>query len=120
MIASVLRAFAIVASLVVIAGWGMFIIGEARDASAQTTTEIAGRTAARSADPSPDQERARELAHSEPREAIDDVNDVLLAPFAGVAEEAGSRWVRRSVPAILALLVYGFGIGFLARYAAVR
>ncbi len=43
---------------------------------------------------------------------------MLLSPFAGLAEGAGSQWVRRGVPALLALLVYGFGLGLLARFAA--
>jgi len=112
-----LRAVAVLASLFVIAGWGLFAIDEARNASDQTTAEIEGRLAARSADPAPDQERARELAHSDARELVDDVNDVLLSPFATLSEEAGSRWVRRSVPAVIALVVYGFGLSVLARFA---
>jgi len=112
-----LRGFAVLASLFVVAGWGLFAGGEARTASDQTTVEIEGRRAARSADPSPDQERTRERAHSGARELVDDVNDVLLSPFAPISEEASSRWVRRSVPAALALVVYGFGVGLLARFA---
>lgn len=120
MLESILRGFAVVASLFVFAGWGLFAIDEARSASDQTATEIQGRRAARAADPSPEQERARERAHSDAREFVDDANDVLLSPFASVSEEARSRWVRRTVPAVIALLVYGVGVGFLARFAAGR
>jgi hypothetical protein len=66
--------------------------------------------------PTPAGERERERRHSQVREAIDDVNDVLLAPFAGVSEDATSRWARRGVPALLGLLVYGFGLGDVARF----
>jgi hypothetical protein len=45
------------------------------------------------------------------REAIDDANDVLLSPFADAGAGSESRWVRRTVPAALALLVYGLGLG---------
>jgi hypothetical protein len=62
----------------------------------------------------------REKVHSKPREFVDDVNDVLLSPFAGLTDSSGSKWVRRSIPALIALLVYGFGGGFLARFAAGR
>ncbi len=120
MLGSSLRTISLLASLLVIAGWGLFAIDEARSASSQTQEEIAGRQAGRDVDPSPEQERAREAAHSEPRELVDDANDVLLSPFASLSEEAGSRWVRRSVPAVLALLVYGLGLGFLARTVATR
>ena len=49
-----------------------------------------------------------------------DANDVLLRPFATVAQASPSKWMRRSVPALLALLVYGFGFGLLARLATGR
>lgn len=117
MLERLLRGFAILASLAVVVGWGLFAIDEARSASDQTTAEVEGRLAARSADPSPEQERARERAHSGARELVDDVNDVLLSPFAPLSEKASSRWVRRSVPALIALVVYGFGLGVLARFA---
>jgi len=112
-----LRGLAVLASLFVIVSWGLFAIDEARSASDQTTAEVEGRRAARSADPSPEQERARERAHSGARELVDDVNDVLLSPFAPLSEKAISRWVRRSIPAVIALLVYGFGLSVLARFA---
>ncbi len=120
MFESLLRGFAVLASLVVVAGWALFAIDEARSASDRTITEIEGRRAARSPDPSTEQERARERAHSGAREVVDDANDVLLSPFAPVFEEASGRWLRRTGPAALALLIYGLGGGFLARFAAGR
>jgi hypothetical protein len=45
---------------------------------------------------------------------------VLVSPFAFVADGSGSSWMRRGAPAVLALLVYGFGLSFLARYARGR
>jgi hypothetical protein len=115
-----LRYAAIVCSLLVVAGWGWFAIGEAEKASAVTQEEIAGRQAARTVDPTPDEERAREQVNSGAHEYVDDVNDVLLRPFAPITSAADSKWVRRTVPAILALLVYGFGFGVLARFLAGR
>jgi hypothetical protein len=115
---SLLRSFAVVASVLVILGFGLFVNDEARSASNQTTAEIAGRLAARNPDPTTEQERAREAAHSAPRELVDDANDILLTPFASIGEGSSSRWVRRGVPALFALLVYGFGVGMLARFAA--
>jgi hypothetical protein len=85
-----LRTLAIIASLLVLAGWGLFALDEARSASNQTQTEIAGRQAAPRVDPSPEEERAREAAHGDPRELVDDANDVLLSPSppSGTAREA--------------------------------
>lgn len=107
-------------SLLVGLGWLLFALDETRSASAESAAVIAGDDAATRADPSPEQERARERIHSGVREAIDDANDVLLAPFAGVTSGSDDRWARRTVPALLALLVYGFGLGFLARFARGR
>jgi hypothetical protein len=115
-----LRLAAVICSLLVIAGWGWFAIDETSAASAQTQAEIAGQAAARTASPDPDQERDRERVNSRVHEWVDDANDVLLRPFSSISENAGSKWVRRSVPALLALIVYGFGLGLLARVAAGR
>ena len=120
MLARLLRTVALLAALVVVVSWGAFVAGEARSASGATQAEIQGLTAARTADPSPEQERARERAHSAPRELVDDADDVLLASFGGLADGSGSRWVRRTVPALLALLLYGLGLFVLARFLDVR
>lgn len=120
MISRVLHLVALLASAVIVVSWGLFAIDDARSATDATTAEIAGRSASRAADPTPEQELARELAHSTPREAVDDVGDVLIAPFAQIADSAGDRRVRRTVPAAIALLVYGLGLSVLARFATLR
>jgi hypothetical protein len=116
----VLRLAAIACSLLVIAGWGWFVIDETGTASANTQAEIAGQQASRAPSPDPDQERDREKVNSSLHEVVDDANDVLLKPFASITENNDSKWVRRSVPALLALILYGFGLGLLARVAAGR
>jgi hypothetical protein len=115
-----LRFVAVACSLVVIVGWGWFAIDETSAASEQSQAEIAGQTASRTASPDPGQELDREKVNSRAHELVDDANDVLLRPFSAVAEGSTSKWVRRTVPALLGLLVYGFGIGILARVAAGR
>src|SRR3712207_1084248 len=115
-----IRLLAIVASLFVVLGWALFALDETRAASDESRIEIAGQEASQQADPTPEQERARERAHGDTRELIDDVNDVLLAPFAPITESSDSQWVERTVTGVLALLVWGFGLGFLARFARGR
>ena len=53
-------------------------------------------------------------------EVIDDADDVLVAPFAPVVSSSESSWVQRGVPTLIALIVYGFGLSFLARFAKGR
>jgi hypothetical protein len=114
-----IRIAASVACLFVVLGFGAFAYDQARGASIESVRGINGDPTTFS-DPSPDQERVREQQHTKAREVIDDVNDVLLSPFAGLVDQSKSKWVRRSIPALLALLVYGLGLGFLSRFAAGR
>jgi len=111
-----LRYLAITLSLVIAMGFTLFALEDIDRASTDTQKEIATGFAATTPTPA----RERERRHSDVREAIDDVNDVLLAPFAGISKNASSRWAQRGVPALLGLLVYGFGLGYTARFMTAR
>jgi len=115
-----LRTVAVIASAIVLVSFGLFAIDETRDASNASVAAIAGLQATRVADPTADEERAREKAHGKVHEAIDDADDVLVKPFASIAGDSSSSWVRRGVPTLLALLVYGLGLSFLARFTRGR
>jgi hypothetical protein len=106
-----LRAIAIVLSAFITLSFVLFAVENLRDASeAQRSAVI---------DPGAAAEEQRAEGHTAVREAIDDVNDVVLRPFAGVAD-SDNEWVQRIVPALLGLLLYGFGLAFLARMIEVR
>jgi len=51
--------------------------------------------------------------------ALTDTFNKLTAPFAGVVSSS-SEWATRGIKLLLALLVYGFGLGYLARVLRVR
>ena len=114
MIERLLRALSIVLSLLVAASFILFAIDDFSRASNASQDRIAGNARP---DPTPRDERAREARNSRAREVVDDANDVLLRPFTGLVAHDTSRWVQRGVPALLGLLLYGFGLGFVARYA---
>ncbi|MGZ6643353.1 MAG: hypothetical protein ACXVFK_15215 [Solirubrobacteraceae bacterium] len=118
--AGLLRLVSVVASLIVIVSFTLFAIDESRAASSASTRAIAGQRATSVADPSPSQEKLRERVHGKPREAVDDANDVLVRPFAWADQGSASLWARKGVPALLALAVYGFGLGYLARLLRIR
>jgi hypothetical protein len=118
--AGLLRFVSVVASLIVLLSFVMFAIDESRTASNASTRAIAGQAAAAEPDPTAREETLRERAHSKPREAVDDADDILIKPFAWASEGSGSRWARKGVPTLLALLVYGFALGFLARAVRMR
>lgn len=121
MVGTSLRYLAILCSAFVVLSFGLFAIDETRAASATTRQEIAD-----SGNPDQDAEAqatadaVEQRKHSEIRRTIDDVNEQITSPFASLVNEDQNRWVQRLVPALLALLVFGVGLGFLARYAQGR
>jgi hypothetical protein len=54
------------------------------------------------------------------RRAIDDASEWLTSPFAGLTSASHSEWANHGIDLALALAVYGFGVGFLARTLRVR
>ena len=110
-----LRYLAIALSLIIALSFTLFALEDIGRASKASEHRIAGYEAT-----NPTAAGERERRHGQPREIIDDVNDTLLAPFAGITENATSRWAQRGVPALLGLLVYGFGLGYIARFMTAR
>ena len=115
---SFVRLVAIVASGIVMLGFVYFTTDELARGS-QNQQNLLDREA-RGADydpapiaPTPDQEAERERVNGSFREVVDDANDVLVGPFKGVVD-SNDRWVTHGVPALLALLLYGIGLGTLA------
>jgi hypothetical protein len=109
----VLRIAAILVSVVIVLSFALFAVDELNGASARNEAKLAQDL---EANPAPAVERQREKDHGAVREAIDDANDVVVSPFQGIASSDDSVWVQRAVPALLALLVFGLGVGFLARF----
>jgi len=52
----------------------------------------------------------------QPGRFIDDAASKLTSPFSSIIQ-SGSAWVKHGVPTIVALLVYGVGLGYLARFS---
>jgi hypothetical protein len=114
---SVIRVVAIVMSGFVLFGFAFFATDEL-DRGSKTQQQALANELGSEDDttliaPTPADEQEREKAHSGFREVIDDVNDVLLGPFVDLVD-SDDVWVSRGVPTLLALLLYGVGLGFLA------
>jgi hypothetical protein len=116
---SLIRIAAIFASVVVLIGFALFAVDELDKGSKTQQTAVGEGTGTPLAPevvaiaPTPQEETAREKQNGASRELIDDANDVLLAPFADLID-SHNVWVNHGVPALLALLLYGVGLGFLA------
>jgi len=104
----VLIAYACCALL--IASFAMFARDQMAGASKHQVQELATSTPAAPSVPPVTKD------HSQPRLFIDNAASALTSPFRSLVQ-SDSQWVERGLPTILALLVYGVGIGYLARFS---
>jgi hypothetical protein len=119
-VGTLIRLMAIAASAIVALGFLLFAVDELRAGSETQqqalTNELEGRaTAQQTVSGGPTSELAREQRNGSLREAVDDANDVLLSPFDQLVD-TDDAWVAHGVPALLALLLYGVGLGMLANF----
>jgi hypothetical protein len=114
LIVRLLRLASLVICAIVIASFAIFVINQTKSASARQTAAIAepGRVVGNSS--------GRSAHESSAHKDIDEAAEQLTSPFAGVVSSSSSEWLIRGVKLLLALAVYGFGLGFLARVLRVR
>ncbi|MEA2422370.1 MAG: hypothetical protein QOF55_1469 [Thermoleophilaceae bacterium] len=122
MIARLVTWVSTIAALVLVISFGLFAIDQARNGSKQQVAKLGKELGPSSAaanvnqaDPSPRTERQREKLHGSVRETIDDMDDVLVSPFASIVT-SNSIWVQRGVPSLIAFLLFGVGLRILAAY----
>ena len=101
---------AVVATVIVAAGFTVFAVGEMAGASERQQAAL---------EPMAPPAQQDDPGSSRVEKVLDGANQTLLDPFAGLVESS-NPWVTRGVPTVLALLVYGAGLGFLARYVRSR
>ena len=126
MIASTVRWIALIACGFVTLSFLFFAVNQTSTASKGQVQAINGgssgvdyQNATKIPNPPPAIERLRERENSGFHEFVDDVNDVLTAPFDGISNSS-NIWVRRLIPLALCLLVYGLGGLYLARALGLR
>jgi hypothetical protein len=110
---SLIRYLAIAISAVIMLGFVLFAVNEMDKGSQAQQDKVEQEMGNVTINPSSRDEAYREAHQGKFHETVDDVNDVLLAPFAGLVD-SDSAWVNHAVPALLGLLIYGFGLGMLA------
>lgn len=102
--------------VIVVASFAIFVVNQSKSASAHQTQEIVNGSLS-----APTSTNARSTAgESSVHKTIDEASEELTSPFAGVVSGSSSEWVIRGVKLLLALAVYGFGLGYLARVLRVR
>jgi hypothetical protein len=105
-----LKLISLICCAFVILSFAMFARDQMAGASANQQSQLATGSNAPVA-PTPTK------PHAQPRRFIDGVAKDLTAPFDAVVQ-SNNAWVEHGLPAIFALLVYGLGLGYLARYSA--
>ncbi len=113
MLSTLLRTLAILASLVLLASFALFAIDQASGASneAQSLVSASGAQALGPAIKGPG-------AKTGVRGTLDAAAGDLISPFASLAPGSTDSWGSRTVDLALGLLIYGFGLGALARATA--
>jgi hypothetical protein len=103
-----------VCCLLVVASFAMFARDQMAGASArQQTALLPGAAANVSTGASPTK------PHAQPRRFIDGAAKMLTTPFTAIIRST-NLWVKHGLPTLFALMGYGLGLGFLARYSAAR
>jgi hypothetical protein len=124
-VARLVRWLAILASAFVALSFLYFAVNQTSNASRNSVNAIVGdagvkrESATKVPNPPKDVEKVREQENDKFHEFVDDVDDVLVAPFTGIVD-SNDIWVRRLVPLALALLIYGIGGLYLARAMGLR
>jgi len=94
--------------MIVIASFAIFAISETKSASNTQQQQLNGEAPSKAS------------RHSAARQAIDDAANAITSPFSSIASGSSDEWAERGVKLLLALAVYGFGLGYLARMLRVR
>ena len=107
----VLTYMSIACCALVIVSFGLFARDQMAGASEHQQTELAAGLPPTAAGGS-----SSSRTHAQPRRFIDGAASALEAPFKSIVS-THSEWVEHIFPAIFALLVYGLGLGFVARFS---
>ncbi len=107
-----LRLIATLCCAILVISFAMF----ARDQMAGASEHQQAEMVAGSTSPSP---AASTRRHSQPRRFVDSAAKTLTAPFDPIIKSS-NPWVDHGLMTFFALIAYGVGLGYLARYASVR
>jgi hypothetical protein len=109
LVVRLLRAASFVICLIVIASFVIFAVGETKSASNHQQEAISGPS-----------EQVKVSHKSGLHKAIDEASGKLTSPFADIVSSSSGEWAVRGVKLLIALVVYGFGLSYLARVLRVR
>lgn len=121
-LAGILRLVSLVICLIVIASFAVFVVDQTGEASTQQQNELSSGAPATTTTPSTSASSpATKPTHkSTIHKVLDEAANELTSPFHGITSGSHSQWTIHGVNTLLALILYGFGLGYLARVLRVR
>jgi hypothetical protein len=111
-LAKLMRLASWVICLIVIASFLIFVVEQTSSASTHQQEELIEHPSSSSAPAT----KHEGTVHKK----IDEASDFFTSPFAGVVSGSNSEWLIHGVKTVLALLIYGFALSYLARVIRVR
>jgi hypothetical protein len=116
-LAAILRWGSRIVCAIVIVSFAIFAVNQTSSASAQQQEALKGTNGGPAAASTP----AATPAHENTvHRTIDEAASELTSPFSGITAGSTSQWAVRGVGTVMALLVYGVGLGYLARVLRIR
>lgn len=120
-IAKVMTWASVAACLVVAVSFGLFALDQTSQASAHQQEEVTSATSTTATTGT----ESGTSTHSSAKKGgvrakIDEVAGKLTSPFSGITAGSSSEWVVRGVGLLGALILYGFGLGYIARVIRLR
>jgi hypothetical protein len=112
-LARILRLASTVICLIALASFVTFAVDQAGKGSSHQQAEV--NEAAPAGTVTTDTNTSGESKKSGLHEAIDKAFSTLSSPFSGITSGSTSQWTIQIVDTLLVLLVYGFGLSFIAR-----
>lgn len=118
-VSTLLRLASRIVCLIVVVSFALFVIDQAGSASTQQQNEV-NEAAPVTAGRTPTPTKTAPKRPSGVREAIDEAASTLTSPFKGATAGVHNDWAIHLIDLALALIVYGFGLSYLARMLRVR
>ena len=115
-LARLLRIASAVICLIVIASFAIFAVGQTNTASNRQQEVLASPTNSVAASQAASKPVHEDTLHR----YIDEASNTITSPFSSITAGYSSEWATRGLDVLLVLIVYGLGLGFLARMIAVR
>lgn len=119
-LAGLLRLVSIVLCLLVTVSFVLFVVHDTSVASAHQQDVLNSGVPPGQPLPASDTPATQPPSKSSLRATIDELAEGVTSPFSGLTSSWSSEWLKRGVLLALALLVYGFGLGYVARTIRVR